>query len=307
MKINVKPNFFIVGAAKAGTTSLYNYLKQHPDVYFSPIKEPNFFNTDLKFENIREEIKHKINFDQSEYFSKPVLTNKHNAHINSLSNYLKLFREVKNEKQIGEASTSYLYSKKAAENIYKFNDKAKIIIILREPVSRTISHYFMDKAAGKTTNSLLSDLKMDFESKNKGYFISNLYIDLSLYYEQVKRYMDVFPKEQILFLKFENLQLEQELIIEKICNFLSLDISLLKLNNKIHNKTGLPRNSIVKYLWKFKKYFPKKNLKIKFFFKKIFLKSYKKEIVPELTKLYIEQLVNEDFRKTKKLIDNFYN
>ena len=117
---------------------------------------------------------------------------------------MQLFKEATSEKVIAEASTSYLVSPNAAKEIYDFNLNSKIIIILREPVSRTISHYNMDLNSGRNTGGMLEDPKSDFGSKEKGYFISNLYLDLSLYYNQVKRYLNVFPKEQILILRFED-------------------------------------------------------------------------------------------------------
>ena len=72
------PNFFIVGAAKAGTTSLYNYLVNHPEVYLSPIKEPNYFNTELKLSDCRKDIQRKIILENN-YFAENVLRMKHSA------------------------------------------------------------------------------------------------------------------------------------------------------------------------------------------------------------------------------------
>ena len=190
-----KPNLFIVGAAKAGTTSIYKYLSEHPDIYMSPIKEPNFFGSDISWEDFRHDYKINTQLDFDKYFSKKKLIHKHIAFIEDINLYMKLFRNGEDFKILGEASTSYLYSKLAAKEIYKFNPTAKIIIILRDPLERTISHYLMDYSSKKyKTKNILEDLKKDFYSSKKGYGITNLYIDLSLYSEQILRYIKIFPK-----------------------------------------------------------------------------------------------------------------
>ncbi len=106
-----KPNLFIVGAPKCGTTFLYHYLKSHPDIYFPEFKEPHFFGSDL----IR----------------------KNNAYNLNLNQYHNLFKTDK--KIIGEASTFYIFSKNAAKEIYNFNPDAKIIIMLRDLVDLVYS------------------------------------------------------------------------------------------------------------------------------------------------------------------------
>lgn len=103
----VKPNFFIIGAPRSGTTALTRYLKDHPNIFFSSIKEPYYFDTDL---SVASKMGDKA--------------------------YLSLFSKADPEfhKAIGEGSTSYLFSEKAAENILKFDPGAKFIVMLRNPV-----------------------------------------------------------------------------------------------------------------------------------------------------------------------------
>ena len=102
-----KPNFFIVGGPKCGTTALYTYLKNHPEIFMSRIKEPQFFAAD-------------IFCDQRT--------------VQTLADYLSCFAAARNEKRIGEASTAYLGSRNAAQEIKAFNPNAQIIIALRNPV-----------------------------------------------------------------------------------------------------------------------------------------------------------------------------
>src|SRR6188508_1581564 len=122
------PNFFIVGAPKAGTTSLYYYLKRHPEVFMSPIKEPNFFAYE---ETIKQNLYHK------------------EKGVGTLEEYKDLFAEANGRhKAIGEASVSYLFYPPVPERIKQMVPDAKIIISLRNPVDRALSHYYMEYKLG---------------------------------------------------------------------------------------------------------------------------------------------------------------
>ncbi|RLG08342.1 MAG: sulfotransferase, partial [Thaumarchaeota archaeon] len=109
-----KPNFFIVGAPKCGTHAMYTFLKAHPEIFMPERKEFQYFATDL------------VRGTQYEL---------------SEEEYLSYFRIAKDEKRLGEASTWYLYSKKAASNIKKFNPHAKIIVMLRHPIEMMYSYW----------------------------------------------------------------------------------------------------------------------------------------------------------------------
>ncbi|WP_353686678.1 sulfotransferase [Thermodesulfovibrio sp. 3462-1] len=206
MKTNKIPNFFIVGAQKAGTTSLYEYLKEHPEIYMSPVKEPHYFAKDLDYENMRRDMKRTTIF------------------IRTLEEYLELFNGVKNEKAIGEASPSYLYSKVAAYEIKKFNPDAKVIMILRDPVERAYSHYLMNLRDGLTSEKdFIKEVLSDLKKPKKGWGISHLYIELGLYYEQVKRYLDTFPKDNVKILLYEDFKLNTYEVIKDIFSFLGVE------------------------------------------------------------------------------------
>src|SRR4030095_12488986 len=138
MSAVVKPNFFVVGAPKSGTTSLYFYLKQHPQVFLPRIKELNFFCTDLHF-----------NF--------PLLTEKQ---------FLSYYSVQQNHKAIGEVSVWNLYSKVAANRIHDFNPDSKIIIMLRQQVEMMYAlhsnHVFNDN---ETIRDFEEELKQQEERK----------------------------------------------------------------------------------------------------------------------------------------------
>src|SRR5262249_53369576 len=102
-----KPNFFIVGAPRCATTSMYTYLKQHPQIHLSLLKEPLFFATDLTIQPLA---------------------------VTDEASYLGLFADAGDARRIGEGSVFYLLSKRAAEEIKRFSPRAKIIIMLRNPI-----------------------------------------------------------------------------------------------------------------------------------------------------------------------------
>jgi hypothetical protein len=120
----VKPNFLIVGAAKSGTTSLYNYLKQHPDIYMPKHKEPLFMTSEI-YANLSEKDPRRHLNDE--------------AKVYTYEDYLRLFADAKNEQMLGEASATYLYYYDVAiPKIKRYLGDPKIVIMLRDPVGGLI-------------------------------------------------------------------------------------------------------------------------------------------------------------------------
>lgn len=242
-----KPNFFIVGAAKSGTSSLGGYLSQHPEIYISPIKEPHFFSEDIRMDDFRTDYRDRATFDVKAYLKKHPLPYKHIAHIDDQSQYLELFREVKNEKAIGELSSGYLYSNCAAENLLKFNSDAKIVMVLRQPVERAYSHYLMNiRDFWDYDSGFLNALEHDAASSEKGWGKSHLYVELGLYFEQVSRYLKRFPESQIKIFLYEDFKNDPVEFIQELCEFLEVEPSTLSAKNITENKNAaaLPRFKI---------------------------------------------------------------
>jgi len=221
-KIKV-PNFFIVGAPKCGTTSLYNYLKQHPQIFMCPIKEPFYFSKDFDDSMFVQ----KYSNNMADDLIKILNGKKKEAHSGNVKNwdiYLRLFEGVTDEKAIGEASSGYLYSKVAAFNIKEKIPDAKIIMVLRDPVKRAFSHYLMNSRIGFIENSsFINAVEEDYNSKKKGWGVSSLHIELGLYYEQVKRYLDIFSEKDVKIIVHERLQKGTDSITKEIFDFLGID------------------------------------------------------------------------------------
>jgi hypothetical protein len=138
------PNFFLVGAPKTGTTSLYHYLKQHPDIYLSAVKEPCFFASEMRPDNFSQEFATSIRLSSQnllKYLDGPMSGPNPGGIITDWSHYLELFKNVSTETAIGEASVCYLWSATAAGNIHARIPHAKIVVILRDPVERAFSQY----------------------------------------------------------------------------------------------------------------------------------------------------------------------
>ena len=250
-----KPNFFIIGAAKAGTTSLYEYLKQHPDIYFSPVKEPNYFSTDIQVAHFSNTYKKNTFLDTEKYFSKKNLEPLQLTFVRKPEHYRRLFENVSGEKAVGEASTSYLYSSVAAENIKMYNPRARIVAILRNPMERAISHHQMALRYGHTRLGFRQAIETDMNKNPKGWGISELYIELGLYYQQLKRYFDQFPADNIKVLLLDDFKEDPQRTVKECQRFLGVkeispnayerynqaSVPRFKLFNKLITESGIKK------------------------------------------------------------------
>ena len=224
------PDFFIVGAPRTGTTSLYYHLKGHPGIYMPSLKEPNFLN---EFNNTSHNERRR---------SLPVGTPK------TESAYLKLFQNVKPNQIIGEASTTYLASIVAPVRIKEKNPQAKIIAVLRDPVSCAYSFYLQSVREGWERRSTFYEaLQEDYEymlsSSGEG---SSFYLWPSLYYQHVRRYLDTFGQEQVRIYLYEDLESDTAAVVKDLCSFLGVtdyDGRFFDPNRK-YNTYGTHRNPV---------------------------------------------------------------
>ena len=174
-----KPNFFLVGAPKCGTTAMSNYLNQHPDIHMGP-KEMHFFGADLKVDETKNQTKEK-------YLSR-------------------LNKEKYSETQyLGEASVWYLYSQTAASEIKIFSPEAKILIMLRNPVEMLYSLYYQFLHEGKSLPSFQDAIEQESELRQKAEPLFGqgkrwrevMHTDLAKFHEQVERYFNLFGQENV--------------------------------------------------------------------------------------------------------------
>lgn len=212
------PNFLIVGAPKCGTTSLYHYLKQHHDVYMPELKEPHFF----------------IDWKKS---------------VKTLEDYKALFAKRQSEKAIGEASTGYLYCESAPNKIKTLVPGVKIIIMLRNPADMVFSlwrhnhrkHHdrlYFKEALNK------EHLRMNdphLHMKHGTWHANFYYFHRALYYNQVKRYIDTFGRDNVLTILFEDFRNNTLGTCRRVYEFLEVDPCFIP-KIEVHNE-GVERRS----------------------------------------------------------------
>lgn len=236
-------NLFIVGAAKSGTTTLFDLLSKSNEIKPSLIKEPNFFSSDLVKKIPDTYLKKYPYLDSSGNIIK-----RHKAFVKKKVEYEKLWDCPLKAKYFLDGSVSYLFSKSAPTKILEYNSEAKVIIILRDPIERMISHILTDKSRGRYNLKI----ENNYTPKNDIVWdIDMCYLELSLYYEQVLRYLKIFPKENLLIFDFNELNSLENLSF-KISKFLKIKIVFDKNINS--NKTLILRHSLFSkfiFLYKF--------------------------------------------------------
>jgi hypothetical protein len=223
------PNFFIVGAVKAGTTSLHAYLRQHPQVFMPTFKEPHYF---ASFVEVRPE------FDNFE----PVLRDSRE--------YQALFRGSEGRKAVGEASPSYLCDSHAALRIKSAIPNAKIIISLRNPVERAYSHYLMEYREGRETRPFREAVHVDQARSEKGWGVSFEYVEKGLYAEQVERYLNAFGRSNVLVILFEDFIRKTPVVMEEVARFLDVDPALYPDSafDGVHNPFDASRGPFAQWI-----------------------------------------------------------
>ena len=206
-KLAPMPNFMIIGAGRTGTTSLYHYLKQHPEIYMSPIKEPRFF----IFEGVE---KQKIDDKWRDMT------------ITTLEDYQALFAGVTTEKAYGEASVEYLHKEKALVNIKKYIPDAKLIVGLRNPIERVYSHYIFCCREGIEKSSSFNKA---LQTRKK------YYTDGAYYHKHLSRFFANFPEENIHVYLYEDLVSNPQELMKEIFIFLKVNPDIKVSLEKKHN------------------------------------------------------------------------
>ena len=227
-QLGMRPNFIVVGAHKAGTTSLYMYLKQHPEVFMPELKEPRFFAYD--------ETNHAHQRLSRQTFP-----------IRTLKEYDALFNTDSSCKAVGEASPEYLNSPIAAERIRELIPEAKIVVALRHPTERLYSLYQMILRSGQTDASFVDWVQANLASDE--YTKQTMY-----YYQNLKRYFHLFEPEQIKVCLFDDLINDAIHVMQDLYRFLEVDQHFVPDTTGQFNKGGLPKNQLLHNVLSSKKF-----------------------------------------------------
>lgn len=244
-----QPTFLIVGAVKAGTTSLHEYLQMHPEVYMSPVKETNHFSdADMLFEHFNVDYRQDINVALDKYLAGPMDKKIHIAHVRTPDQYALLFKNVRDEKAIGEVSNSYLYCPSTAAAIHRYRPDMQIVMILRNPAERLYSQFLMNLKLGKIAErDLLKEIAADQSKPVKGWGVSHLYLEVGNYYAQVKRYFDLFPAQQIKILYYDDFKRDPAGVMRDLFFFLGVDPDFTPDMSQRYNEAGMPRFGRLNY------------------------------------------------------------
>lgn len=213
------PNFLIIGAHKAGTSSLYRYLRQHPDVFLPSLKEPRFFSYDPG----------EVDVEPSPYGWGP-----RDHPIRTWGAYLDLYSAVATEQAIGEASPCYLNHPRCPRRIRQALPGVRLIASLRDPVDRAYSGYLMAVRDAGETRSFADIIGKNLQRTP---WHENL-----VYYEPCRRYLECFPREGLKFVRAEDLKARPWEVLRDIFAFLGVDPAFEPDTSTQHNKGGVPRS-----------------------------------------------------------------
>ncbi len=214
MEVSRKPNLFIIGAMKSGTTYLHDLLSAHPEIFMSKIKEPCFF---VK--------SHELKHFAPSMWNRGISENQ--------DKYLQLFENALHEKIVGESTT--LYTKfptlsDVPENIHAFNPDSRFIYVMRDPIERTLSHFWHNVNVESKMIDIYEGIKSDPH-----------YMNVSHYALQIEKYLEYFDKKQIYFCTFEELVQNPNEILVSIFDWLNVD-KTYKVPDSDKPKNVTPKN-----------------------------------------------------------------
>lgn len=226
--MNILPNFLVVGASKSGTSSLYHYLKQHPDIFLSEKqKEGRFFSQMVNC------------------FDGPGDTIVEKTITKDVESYKLLFEGYNREKAIGDISPEYLYFHEQAIPLIKstLGNDVKIIMILRNPVDRAFSAYTHFKRDKRESLSFEEALEKEMERENQHWLWTWKYKHSGFYTKQVKAYLDNFKQVKIFL--YDDLLNSQPKVLKEICAFIGIDSGFEFDTTYKYNVSGDPRNQLL--------------------------------------------------------------
>jgi hypothetical protein len=225
----IMPNFLIIGSQSSGTTSVYNYLKQHPQVFVSPVKETNFFVHDGQNPEIAPHIP---------------------SGLPGLAAYQALFRDASGHTAVGEASPLYLIDPQAAARIRHHIPETRLVAILRNPVERAHTAYWMRVRDGRERRSFEEAVDQELEGAADGSleFALRHYVRWGLYATHLKPYRDAFDRAQLAICLFDDLRADPVGFMRALFRFLEVDDAFVPDTSVRHNIAGAPRSKLLQPL-----------------------------------------------------------
>ncbi|MFN2493611.1 MAG: sulfotransferase [Pyrinomonadaceae bacterium] len=220
------PNFLLIGAAKAGTTSLHRYINQHPEIFMSQPKELRFF----PFEGAKPDFRGPNDFKTL------------STMITTIEDYRACFTAGVNHRARGESSPLYMYYPRSAERIRHHVPDVRLIAILRQPAERAYSQFLAAKRDGREFLSFADALDAEAERIANGWSYEWHYRQRGFYAEQLRRYFDLFPREQLKIYLYEDYLTDPLGLMQNIFHFLNINESFVPDMSVRHNESTIPRS-----------------------------------------------------------------
>jgi len=224
------PNFLVIGEARCGTTALYHCLKQHPQIYMSPVKEPKFF----AYEG--EELD----------FRGPGDMKAHRTAITDLESYRALFNGVADERAVGEVSPVYLYSHKAPERIGHHIPDSKLIAILRHPAERAYSSFLkLVRDNREPLTDFAQALEQEPQRIRDNWEPFWFYKLRGFYSGNVERYFEFFGRERVRIYLHDDYIADPVGLFQDIFRFLGVDHTFVPDVSRQRNLSGVPKSRVL--------------------------------------------------------------
>lgn len=288
------PDLIIIGAAKAGTSAFYRYIEQHPQIYTSKIKEPQFFG---------------LEGETKQFNGPPGTEPKENQAIKTIEEYQALFKDAPEDRCIVEASTSYLYLPQASERIHHYIPQVKLIAVLRNPVERAFSSFlYLIRDGREPITDFSKALLAESTRIHDNWALLYRYQDFGFYSSQLKRYYDKFDSTQLRIFLYDDFKADPLKVMQETFSFLDLDSTFKPDMSRKFNVSGLPKNKLLHKLIveqnifksALKSILPRKyrsSLKEGYYEKNL-----SKPLLAEETRLQLIETFREDILKTQDLI-----
>ena len=226
--MNGMPQFLLIGAARAGTTAIYSYLRQCPEIFMPRVKEPNFFAFEGQTLACRG--------PGADYI---------NNSITRLADYRDLFATSPPGAVLGEASPLYLFADQAAARIRHHAPDARLVVVLRNPVEQAFSHFmYATKQRIEPLTDFVAALNAEDQRIADGWQPLFGYSRFPRYSEQLARYLALFPREQILIRLYEEFERDPATLMQDILAHIGVRSGFRPDMAVKHNAGGVPKNRI---------------------------------------------------------------
>lgn len=237
------PNFFIVGAPKAGTDQLYYDLDQHPEVYMSPLKEPCFFSSEIRPECFHPSFQKHAELTAAstrKYLDDGMPGKRFGGIVSSLLDYQQLFSRVTGERAIGEGSVCYLWSNSASSAIASLIPHARIIIVLMDPSERAFHQYLKSLSDGTVRHCFRKHLGLAMRPSS-GLNVYHPFLAFGNYFDQVRRYVRLFPAHRLNISLYEERCADGRAWFSRLLAFLGVESSFIPRPVAVPFQPHIPR------------------------------------------------------------------